>query len=253
MKNFVTRKFLPDDIDLLARQQLHDYKNRRPGNCFADPDFEMDIQSAYKLQDAVAKLRQEEGDTVAGYKIGCIGGDIKTQFGIEGPVRGTLFLSELFRDGEGLNSESFANLAVEAEMAFSLLDGGQIDRIFPVIELHNLVFRGLKKSLPELIANNCINAGVVVPTNEVENVTEASEITLQINEQRYSTNEIWPINNTPNGSLGWLQKNLKSYALSAKSGHMVLAGTSLGLYPVKAGDTVTVFLNEKAMVKCNVH
>ena len=48
-------------------------------------------------------------------------------------------------------------------MAARIGDDGEITAVFPVIELHNLVFRSDPKTLAELIVNNGLNAGVVLP------------------------------------------------------------------------------------------
>jgi 2-keto-4-pentenoate hydratase len=244
------------DFNELAARQLRDYRNVNPGTCFANPDFELSIDSAYQLQDAVAGLRLKEGDAVAGYKIGCIGEDIKSQFGIEGPIRGTIFRSEIFSDDLKLSADSFCNLAVEAEMVFTIGDKGQIENTFPVIELHNLIFRAEKKNLSELIANNGIHAGLVMPHNKFINTYQQSEraceISLQINDSIFSTNQVWPIKESPSGSLDWLREHAMSHTFNVSAGNIVLAGTTLEIYPVKTGDKIAVFLDGQAMVTCSV-
>ena len=47
-------------------------------------------------------------------------------------------------------------------MALRTGDGGKPEAAFPVIELHN-VFRRPQPTLVELVANNGLNAGVVLP------------------------------------------------------------------------------------------
>ena len=90
----------------LAARQLSDYKNNTPGTWFAEPVFDMNINLSYELQDAVTQLRLNEGDSIAGYKIGCIGKDVKEQFGMNGPIRGTLFSSELFSNNAELSASA---------------------------------------------------------------------------------------------------------------------------------------------------
>jgi hypothetical protein len=58
---------MTDDLWALADRQWHDYRARRPGTCFADPGFALDLACAYELQDAVAALRIATGDRVIGY------------------------------------------------------------------------------------------------------------------------------------------------------------------------------------------
>lgn len=242
------------ELTELATRQLSDYKNNTPGTWFAEPAFNMDINLAYKLQDAVTQLRLNEGDSIAGYKIGCIGKDVKKQFGMDGPIRGTLFSSELFSNNAVLSASAYCNLAIEAEMAFVIDEYFQIKQVFPVIELHNFIFRARQNNLPELIGNNGINCGVVVPLQEqhlaTEDLDQLVDLSLQINDSRYFTNQLWPIDGNPQGSLGWLQKNLSSYNKKLEAGQLILAGTTLGLYTVRAGDQINVDLNGETILRC---
>jgi 2-keto-4-pentenoate hydratase len=242
------------ELTELATRQLSDYKNNTPGTWFAEPVFNLNINLAYELQDTVTQLRLNEGNSIAGYKIGCIGKDVKEQFGMNGPIRGTLFSSEMFSNNAVLSASAFCNLAVEAEMAFVIDAYFQIKRVFPVIELHNFIFRAPQKNLPELIGNNGINCGVVVPGQEqhrsIEDLDQLVDLSLQINDSRYSTNQLWPIDSNPLGSLGWLQKNLSSYNKKLEAGQLILAGTTLGLYTVRAGDQINVDLNGETILSC---
>jgi 2-keto-4-pentenoate hydratase len=56
-----------------------------------------------------------------------------------------------------------ANPAIEGEMALRIGVDGEIAAAFPVIELHQFVFRAPRKTLAELVANNGMNAGAVIP------------------------------------------------------------------------------------------
>jgi 2-keto-4-pentenoate hydratase len=79
----------------LARQQLADYRAGTPGTFFADPQRPpLDLADAYRVQAEVAALRAPE-ETVIGYKVGCTGPGTRAQFGLDGPVRGLLYDSEL--------------------------------------------------------------------------------------------------------------------------------------------------------------
>lgn len=241
------------DIEALARNQLDDYRNINPGTCFSEPTFEISVTEAYQIQDAVTELRKKEGESVAGYKIGCIGDDIKSQFGMSGPIRGTLFSSEFFSSEIELSIDSYCDLAIEAEMAFKINDKGNVQSVLPVIELHNFVFRSNKKTLSELIANNGLHAGVILPSHEfgdIKHIDVRTELSLTINDSVFRTMKIWPIDNTPEGSLKWLRDNLIEHELVMRSGDMVLAGTTLGLYPIRKGDRVTVSLNDRKIVTC---
>ena len=87
------------DIQKLASRQLYDYRTNNPGSCFKDPEFILDMSDAYELQAKVTKLRVAEGENIIGYKVGCTGPGTIKQFGMDGPIRGTLFSSELEQTG----------------------------------------------------------------------------------------------------------------------------------------------------------
>ena len=155
-----------NSTDELADRQWRDYRALQPGMCFADPDFDLSLAAAYELQDAVAKLRIASGDRLVGFKVGCTGPGTTQQFGMKGPIRGRLFESEVRRHAEALKLDDFAHLAIEGEMAVRIGPDRTIAAAFPVIELHHYVFRGPRKTLPELVANNGLNAGFVLPNND---------------------------------------------------------------------------------------
>ena len=137
----------PRQIEHLAHRQLLDYQSNNPGTCFSEPGFNMTVAAAYHLQDAVSRLRVEAGERIIGYKVGCTGPGTKAQFGINGPIRGTLFEGEARQNNAVINPNEFCQLAIEGEMAVKVDEDGQIKAAFPVIELHNFIFRADKKTL----------------------------------------------------------------------------------------------------------
>ena len=193
------------DISKIAEQQLADYRSINPGTYFNKDDFSLSINEAYAVQEAVVGLRLEEGETVIGYKVGCTGPGTTKLFGMQGPIRGTLFESEVHESGVELNANQFCNLAIEAEIALNFFlvilslramamkfgENGTIQSIFPVIELHNFVFRAPQKSLSELIANNGLNKGIILSKNNWQTsakvCSETSVLSLDINGSEIDT------------------------------------------------------------------
>src|SRR5271169_1173948 len=167
----------PRSLECLAARQWHDYQRRTPGTYFAETPDTLTLDEAYAVQTEVARLRCAAGDAVAGYKVGCVGPGVVEQFGMSGPIHARLFRSEIRNSGETLQYSAYANLAIEGEMAVRIGTNGGIEAAFPAIELHHFVFRGSRKTLTELVANNGINAGAVVPqhleTTPLEHWTNA--------------------------------------------------------------------------------
>ena len=243
-------------ISKIAEKQLFDYRQKNPGSCFANTEFSLDVNTAYILQDKITKLRLNDGEKIIGYKVGCTGSGTKEQFGIDGPIRGTLFDTEQLKNGTSLSLENFCRLSIEGEMAIKIDTDGGIHSVFPVIELHNFIFRGAQKTLSELIGNNGINAGIILPQKEFLNsriyLNNIANLYININNNTVGNAELWPLPGGPYASLNWLKKNLNQYNLKLLPGHIVLAGTAAGLYPVKKGDRIEVYINDNLAVYCNI-
>ena len=78
---------------------------------------------------------------------------------MSGPIRGFLFGSELHSSGAVISVSKHSSLTIEGELAVRIGAQDQVVQIFPVIELHNYVFRAKVKSLAELVANNGLTQG----------------------------------------------------------------------------------------------
>jgi 2-keto-4-pentenoate hydratase len=166
------------DIEQLPRRQLSDYDRHQPGGLFAGYSIPMIVDDAYALQTAVARLRVERGEPVAGYKVGCISPVMQAQLGLDRPVFGHVFATEIRSSGVVLNPDDFDGLAIEGELAVRIArdipdsdwlqdhPDKAISSAFAVIELHNYVFRNTPHNAQELIGNNAIHAGVVMPLSE---------------------------------------------------------------------------------------
>jgi len=175
---------------------------------------------------------------------------------MEGPIRGCLFESEVHQHRCTVTGNEFANLAIEGEMAARIGAEATIAAVFPVIELHHFVFRGARKTLPELVANNGLNGGFVLPGEDwllsQEYIDRPGELSVWINDRLIASGELWPMRGGVQASLGWLREHLAKKDRALLPGQIVLAGTPLGLYRVRPGDRVVVRVDGKAGVECAV-
>lgn len=240
----------------MARRQLADYDRRRPGMLFADHAAEMTVAKAYALQFEVARLRAARGEPLAGYKLGCISPTVQAQLGLDGPVFGHVYITELHNSGAMLNPACFEGLAIEGEFAMRLAediaDARQlradprraISAAFPVIELHNYVFRNSPHTAQELIGNNAIHAGVVLPPEEPSlerqaNLPDAA-ISVAINNKVRGTAMGGALPGGPVESLVRLVEHLSRFGRTLRRGQIVLTGSLLPLYRVTVGDRIEV-------------
>jgi len=235
-------------------RQWRDYQRGTPGTAFADPEISLTLDEAYQVQMGVAGLRCTAGDAVAGYKVGCIGPGVVEQFGMSGPIHARLFSSEIRRSGEALRHIAYTNPAIEGEMALRVGADGQITTMFPVIELHQFVFRAPQKTLAELVANNGINVGVVIPahleTARPDDWLGACELSVAINGVTIDCGALWAMPDGAREVVEWLSGDLGRFDAALKPGDLVLAGTPLGLHPVQPGDHVAVSVDGRMCVDC---
>jgi len=224
----------------LARRQLDDYRSKTPGTWFGEDHPPLELPEAYAVQAEVARLRVAEGDAVAGFKIGCIGPKVLEQFGMSGPIRGILYRSEMRDSGARLSLSDFPSLAVEAEMAIRLGEDLTITEILPVIELHHFVFRRPSKTLAELVANNGLHAGVVMPGASARSAIDdtRARLSLVVDDTLVEEGALWGMAGGAERARDWLTRHLGEHGMALEPGHLILAGTPLGLHPLRPGQTV---------------
>jgi 2-keto-4-pentenoate hydratase len=116
---------------------------------------------------------------------------------------------------------------------------------FPVIELHHYIFRGSNEiRAAELVANNAIHAGVVMPPAETPLEGDPSRLDRPVRVNR--NGELLGRSTGgehPNGVLSGmvrLAEHLERYGQRLREGQIVLTGSPLPLWRVTAGDHIQV-------------
>ena len=248
------------DVLRLARRQLADYDARSPGTLFAGRGTSLEPDNAYRVQLATAKLRCDRGELVAGYKIGCVSETVRRQLGVEHAVFGHVFRSEIRASPAKLRASEFCCLGVEGEFAVTLAQdiddpeelasepGCFVGNVQPVIELHNYVFRGPKPSAGEVIANNALQAGIVVPKPQAaRNRLGPLPIRVSIGTRVNDCAEVDPCE-----YLHELALRLAAYRIRPRKGNILLTGSPLPLYLVDPGDPIKVTCDGLAEVSASV-
>lgn len=228
----------PHDIDTttLAHRMLADYDAATPGTAFAE-GLRLSVDDAWALAASVAALREDRGEQVVGYKVGCVDLGNRKSMGLEHPAWGRIWSTERHQDGAVLPKASYANPAMEAEFAIMLkqdLGPGEaspdqiiaaVGAVYPVIEIHNLVLRGRAPHGHELLANNAINAGVVVgdPIKDLESGTK-TDLKLIYDDQIVDEWDVltWPDDML--SAIGWLTEAQAKEGRVLKAGDLILTG-----------------------------
>ncbi len=228
----------------IARRQLADYDSHQPGRIFENCGPTLSIAEAFEVQRQVATLRSARGEAIAGYKIGCLSEAVQQQLGLDRPVFGYIFATELHRTGAVLDAALFSSLAIEGELAVRLGADLGVAAVFPVIELHNALFRGAVRTSQELIANNALHAGVILPSLEISHADLAefgrSPISVFRNGELLGSAAGSAIRGGPGASVAEVARHFASMGDSLAPGQIVLTGSPLPLYLAGPGDHMVV-------------
>ena len=224
------------ELDIFANKILEDYDSKNPGAIFKEKNI-ITNEDALLIQSNVARLREKRGEKVIGYKIGCVSKDTQKKMGFNQPACGYLWKSELYASGVELNKKDYTNPAMEAEFGVILNRDikpdlasfdyilQSIEGIYPLIEIHNLVFYGNEPYGAELLTNNAIHAGVILGS-ETKLPSDKTKTDLKLIYDKEVidtwTNKIWP--NDMLSEIEWLIKEQARKNNYLKKGDLILTG-----------------------------
>ena len=208
----------------------------------------------------VALFAQPLGDVV-GFKLGLTNPAIQQRFGIDHPIRGSIFHATL-RASSGAEIEArFAALPVlEADMLVRIGMGGvetalnhhaalirHIDQVIPFIELPDLVYApDHRPSLGDLLAVNVgARLGVVgrpiavTPSAEFAAALGRMSISLHQDGREVSRAPSAAILGHPLNALAWIARDLAREGRHLREGDMISLGSFSPPQPVVAGQVWT--------------
>ena len=224
------------ELELFAQKILEDYDAKNPSAIFRDKIILSNFD-ALNIQSEVSKLREKRGEEVIGYKIGCVSKETQKKMGFIQPAYGRLWKSELYADGVSLNKKNYTNPAMEAEFGIKLNRDlnpniissdyivNSIEAIYPLIEIHNLVFYGDTPHGAELLANNAVHAGVILgPENKPPRNNITTDLKLMYDKEIVDTwsDKKWPYNML--SEVQWLVKELAKINNTLKKDNFILTG-----------------------------
>ena len=247
------------NLDIFSNKILEEYDSKNPSMIFKDK-IKITNEDALIIQSNVAKLRENRGEEIIGYKIGCVSKVTQKKMGFTQPACGYLWKSELYQSGVTLNKKDYTNPAMEAEFGVMLNRDikpelasfdyilQSIEGIYPLIEIHNLVFHGEEPYGAELLANNAIHAGVVLgsetklPMEKIE-----TDLKLIYDNEIIDTwnNKMWPGDML--SELNWLVKEQAKNNNYLKKGDLILTG-AYG-FPVPINDKKLIEVTSSAFGK----
>src|SRR5262249_14318481 len=237
------------DVSMLDRL----LEARRTHRKISLPSPSIALDAGYRVQDQLREALVARGERVIGWKVGPTGRTTQEFMGIHHPVSAFLLDDGVYATGDTVPLSRFAELVVEAEIAFvmkrDLAGPGvtpasallAVEGALPSLELPELRWEG-NPTGGDLVADGVAANAVVLgqPLTPVVGLDLALEgLVHEMSGRTMAPNPAAEVLGNPLNSLAWLANNLGERGLRLRAGDLVMSGSISALLRPKAGDVVT--------------
>ena len=228
-------------------------KNAVPTGRLSRTNPELNSIEAYQIQLAQAELRQADGQTVIGKKIGLTSLAVQKAMGLNEPDYGHIFDVHLTGQDTPLRSTALVTPQVEAEIAFILkrdLSGPGVteasvlaatEGLMASLEIVDSRYEGGMEgiTLCDSIADNASLGRVVLGSRLVtakDLDLRTIGMVLEKNGQPAAFGVSAAVMGSPAASVAWLANKLAAFGLNLKAGEIILSGSFTSFIPAGPGD-----------------
>ena len=238
---------------LTAVERLNDARtHRRPLMPLSETHGDFSLDHAYAIQDVLRGELDRRGESPIGWKLGATSPAGQAVMGVTEPACGFLFPAQ-YASGAEVSVSDFANLAVEAEVAFRMrtkLAGPgvtaasamiAVEGAVPALELLDFMFSGKPRAV-DFIANSIIAKAIVLgsPPASLQGLDLAQEgVVYEHNGETVGTYTAAEVMGDPLNALVWLANHLGARGLALMPGDVVMSGAISKIVRPKAGDTIS--------------
>lgn len=208
----------------------------------------LDADGGFEVQRLNSIHAVKNGDRLVGYKLGNIAKVMQAAFGLDHPDYGFLHASTFFYEGTNISREQFIKPYVELEPAFVLrgpLRGpnvtvadviNAIDYAIPAIEIIDSRVKNWAIDLPDTLADNGSNGGVILggtPRKVLDLNLSNTQGTLRFNGREVMSGNTKNVLGNPLSAVAWLVNRLAAYGIEFEAGQIILPGSCLEAVPMR--------------------
>lgn len=248
----------------LAERLVSAARERVATTPLTDDYPELDVETAYTIQDAVVQARRDSGAVVSGAKLGLTSVAKQRQMNVDEPLYGWLSDDMAIDTGEQLVCDRFIQPRCEPEIAFLL--GGDLagpdvtaahviaatDLVFPAVDVLDSRFAGYSFTLPDVVADNSSCAGYVLGGQGIDPTGFDLRLTgcvFEKNGELIATAAGAAVLGHPAASVAWLVRKLAFRDQGLEAGQVVLSGSMTEAIAVEPGDVITARLDRLGTVE----
>lgn len=262
----------PEQINLIARSIFNANQKRDRFVPLRGSDNPTELSDAYKIQDAVYDLLANDGGfgPLAGHKIALTSQAIQQMCGVDQPVYGSIFGSQIHRSGHTVSAGNYVRLGLEFEIAVKI--GQDLpsrpspwdrDSIAPYVEACMPAFeliedRNADYSLLDaasILTDRCWCAGAVLGDSPINwRELDLADCAAQLiwNGQTIDTGKTGDSMGHPLNGLAWVANHLVERGRTLKAGEIIITGSALKTRVVNTGDKVTYKIAGLGEVTLNI-
>ncbi len=245
---------MPVDPQLVIQRLLDSRVAHHPTHPLSEdggPAGALSIEDAYQIQETLRRTLETRGELTVGWKAAFTAQAARQTFKVSEPVSGFLLASGVYASGDEVPIGRFAQLGVEAEIAFLLrsdLRGPGVTPgsallalagALPALELIDVRFTGHPKAA-DVVADGAYANAIVLgqPLTPVAFDLALEGVVYELNGRVMATNTAAEVMGNPLASLVWLANHLGRRGLHLEAGQVVMSGSISQILWPKAGDEV---------------
>ena len=225
---------------------------------------DLDVATAYEIQDEVIAARTSAGAVVVGAKLGLTSAAKQQQMNVSEPLYGILTDDMLIDTGANLVCDRFIQPRCEPEVAFLMaedLQGSGVSAarvlaatalVCPAIDVLDSRFAGYSFTLPDVVADNSSCAGFILGGQGVDPRgfdLRTVGCVFEKNGKLVATAAGAAVMGHPAASVAWLVRKLASRGQGLSAGQVVLSGSMTEAIAVAPGDTVSARIDRLGTVE----
>ena len=239
----------------IAADLLDVYRTREPLPLLTRTYPDIEVEDAYRIQEAFVARRLAAGARIKGYKVGLTSKPMQEMAGSTEPDFSAVTDDLLHPEGTPLAAAELFSPLVEIEIAFVMkerLEGPGIgpedviratDFVLPSIEVVDFrVGPAPGMTITDTVADLAACGRVVLgATRQRLNDLDISAVTGQLvrNGEVIDKGSASAVLGNPVNAVVWLANKLAQFGVSFAPGHVVMTGSFLRAYPIAAGDHIT--------------
>lgn len=246
-------------LDLKTREKIVDdlfgvYETRKPLPLLTKTYPGIEVEDSYRIQEMFVARQLAAGRRIKGYKVGLTSKAMQEMSGSKEPDFSAMTDDLFFPEDTPIAASHFFDPMIEIEIAFVMkerLQGPGIlpmdviratDFVVPAIEIVDFrVARAPGMNLIDTVADLAACGAVVLGANprrldQIDIRSVAGSIICNDKEEQKGVASA--VLGNPVTSVAWLANKLGEFGVAFEPGHVILTGSFVRAFPVKAGDNI---------------